>query len=209
MLDFQEFFTACTGTWKTERIYHYPLASEVERSYTEFTANPLAFDRKYAICTAAMPLHSLAGEEAISLSPGFGISFNTVSETGEKVSMTLAALFVPDRAIVAPDLLPVDALAPALPGASLVPETAETVRGWYLRDEGYSESGAIAGKFTYLPSRSTLEMTTYYSRSVAVDQMRFVSPDLRVRTIVTYQRPGAGIVPTEINLIGFGMERRG
>jgi hypothetical protein len=89
-----------------------------------------------------------------------------------------------------------------------VPECTEVVRGWYLRDEGYSESGSVGGKFTYLPSRETLEMTTYYSRSVAVDQMRFISPDLRTRTIFTYKYPEPGEVPSQITLVGFGMERR-
>jgi hypothetical protein len=82
------------------------------------------------------------------------------------------------------------------------------IQGLYLRDEGYSEAGAVAGRFTYLPTRQTLEMTTYYKRSAAVDQMRLVAPDLRTRTIVTYQRPESGEIPTVIDLIGFGVERR-
>ena len=47
-------------------------------------------------------------------------------------------------------------------------------------------------------------MTTYYRRSVAVDQMRILAPDLRLRTIVTYQRPEANELPTMIDLVGFG-----
>jgi hypothetical protein len=85
---------------------------------------------------------------------------------------------------------------------------SEVLQGFYLRDQGYSETGAIAGRFTYQPTRQTLEMTTYYRRSVAVDQMRFVAPDLRLRTIVTYQRPEPGQTPTVIDLVGFGVERR-
>jgi hypothetical protein len=83
------------------------------------------------------------------------------------------------------------------------------IQGFYLRDEGYSEAGAIAGRFTYQPTRQTLEMITYYRRSVAVDQMRIVTPDLRIRTIITYQRPQSNDQPpTVIDLIGFGTERK-
>ncbi len=91
MLNFQEFFTACSGQWTTERMYHLVLEGQVKRSYTEFRVEPI---------------------------------------------------------------------------------------------------------------------TTYYRRSVAVDQMRLVAPDLRLRTIVTYQRPTAGEPPSVIDLVGFGVERK-
>ena len=52
-------------------------------------------------------------------------------------------------------------------------------------------------------------MTTYYRRSVAVDQMRLVSPDLRIRTIVTYKRPEIREEPPSIiDLVGFGVEHK-
>lgn len=120
--------------------------------------------------------------------------------------MSLTALFVPDRYITSqttsePIPLPLAAQVP-------LQLNGEVIQGFYLRDQGYSEGGAIAGRFTYQPARQTLEMTTYYNRSVAVDQMRFVNPDLRLRTIVTYERPQDGSMPTVINLIGFGVERK-
>ena len=147
----------------------------------------------------------MARVDANSLLPGFAIAFNTRSETGETLSMSLQALFVPD-ACVTPDTVIQEI---PLPTAAAVDVTAETIRGFYLRDEGYSEAGAIAGRFTYQPTRQTLEMTTYYKRSVAVDQMRIVTPDLRLRTIITYQRP-ANIEepPSTIDLVGFGVERK-
>ena len=74
--------------------------------------------------------------------------------------------------------------------------------------ESDSEAGAVKSRFTYLPTRQTLEMTTYYRRSVAIDQMRLVAPDLRLRTIITYKRPESGGEPTVIDLVGFGVEQR-
>ncbi len=213
MLSFQDFFTRCTGLWKTERIYHFILKNESERSYTEFQVSALNFVDKQQILAAAAG-STLAGM-ALTLTddatrhhcPGFAIAFDTESETGEKVSMSLQALFVPDEYVTRPDGL---APLPLLPLAAQVDMSphSEVIQGFYLRDEGYSETGAIAGRFTYQPTRQTLEMTTFYSRSVAVDQMRFVAPNLRMRTIVTYQRPAVDEVPTVIDLMGFGVERK-
>ncbi len=208
MLSIEDFFAACSGLWKTERVYHYPLKEEIERSYTEFQVESLTANEKHLISAAFIPPEFFKASHPVDRTYGFGISFETLSETGEEVSMRLKALFVPDNFLVNPEKLPVDPTAPGIPLAAVLPDTAELIKGFYLRDEGYSESGAITGRFTYLPSRQTLEMTTYYSRSVAVDQMRLMSPQLRLRTIVTYQRPAPGVVPTTINLVGFGMERR-
>ncbi|MEW6496235.1 MAG: phycobiliprotein lyase, partial [Cyanobacteriota bacterium] len=114
-------------------------------------------------------------------------------------------LFIPDAYVVHNEML---AEVPQMPIAAQVPDAEEVIQGYYLRDEGYSEVGAVKSRFTYIPSRQTLEMTTYYQRSVAVDQMRFVTPDLRLRTIVTYKRPESSEPPTVIDLVGFGIERR-
>lgn len=209
MLNFQDFFTACTGLWKTERIYHSVLQGQIERSYTEYRVESLTSEQKQQILSLSqLKVSNVALTQPTSediLTPGFAIAFDTVSETGEQVSMSLKALFIPDN-YVSSDQIPAD--APPLPVAAQVSPTEEVIRGFYLRDEGYSEAGAVISRFTYLPTRQTLEMTTYYRRSVAVDQMRMVSPDLRIRTIITYQRPDANEIPTIIDLVGFGVERR-
>jgi hypothetical protein len=209
MLNFQDFFTACTGLWKTERIYHSILQGEVERSYTEYRVESLTGDQKQAILSLSelggikVDMAQVKSDERVC--PGFAIAFDTVSESGEQVSMSLKALFIPDAYVISNQM---SADAPPLPMAAQVPATQEVIEGFYLRDEGYSEAGAVASRFTYLPSRQTLEMTTYYRGSVAVDQMRLVAPDLRIRTIITYQRPESGEAPTVIDLVGFGVERR-
>ncbi len=216
MLTFQDFFIACDGLWTTERTYHSVLEDAIERSYTEFRAETLNQAEKQKILVGTTPTDSTfsgikidveRGMNDPSACPGFAIAFETRSETGEEVSMSLTALFVPDTYVTGQtaefDPIP-------FPLAAQVPldSTGEGIQGFYLRDKGYSEGGAIAGRFTYQPTRQTLEMTTYYNRSVAVDQMRFVKPNLRLRTIVTYERPQDGSMPTVINLIGFGVERK-
>ena len=208
MLNIQDFFTACTGVWKTERTYHYMLAGEIERSYTEFRVRGITSAQKQQILSTSV-LNGikieLASNDQISQLPGFAIAFDTRSETGETVSMSLKALFVPNDYIQLNESL--TEIPP--PVAAQIDPSGEVIKGFYLRDEGYSEAGAVLGRFTYQPIRQTLEMTTYYRRSVAVDQMRLVSPDLRLRTIVTYQRPeNVAEPPTVIDLVGFGVEYR-
>lgn len=212
MLDFEAFFTACVGSWKTERIYHSTQTGEVERSYTEYQVEALTEAAKQQILQVAQSIDTKGGiqvdlaqvNENSNCCPGFAIAFDTVSEKGERVSMKLKALFVPDSCVLSTAAIEM----PALPlVAQVAPDsTPELIQGFYLRDEGYSEAGTIAGRFTYQPIRQTLEMTTHYRRSVAVDQMRIVSPELRLRTIVTYERPTTGEPPTVITLVGFGVE---
>jgi CpeS-like protein len=213
MLSFQDFFINCAGFWKTERTYHFVSENEVERSYTEFRAETLDQDIKQQLLAKSSSDNDAFSGIKIDLeramhdptaSPGFAVSFDTRSEKGEEVSMTLKALFVPDAFVTTACDLP----AMPLPITAQVDTDSDVIQGFYLRDQGYSELGAIAGRFTYQPTRQILEMTTYYNRSVAVDQMRFVSPVLRLRTIVTYQRPTDGSMPTVITLVGFGMEQK-
>jgi CpeS-like protein len=206
MLTLVDFFKACTGTWVSERTYHFPQSNEIERSHTEFQVDALDPADRRRILTLTLP--AMTGQPLDSIAaaadcPGFAIAFDTLSEKGERVGMNLTALFVPEA------YLPIAADGPPLPAAAQVSADAALLRGYYLRDEGYSEAGAIAGQFTYQPSRQILEMTTVYARSVAVDQMRLVSPNTRLRTIVTYQKPtAADVAPTEIVLIGFGLEQK-
>jgi hypothetical protein len=208
MLKFEDFFTACTGRWTTERTYHYVLEGQVERSYTDYQVTAIAPAQKQQILSLSatsgikVDAAKITNQEEL---PGFAIAFDTRSETGATVSMSLQALFVPD-VYVASDAVMTE-MPPPL--AAQVDPFGEVIKGFYLRDQGYSEAGAIAGRFTYQPMRQTLEMTTYYRRSIAVDQMRLVSPDLRLRTIVTYQRPETIEEPPRIiDLVGFGAEHK-
>jgi hypothetical protein len=217
MLSFPDFFTACSGRWTTERTYHYTLKNEIERSHTEFTVQPLEKAYKQNIISSLSGGTQEKGEEPqVAVAelteaqngeiPGFSIHFDTISETGEQVSMSLNALFVPDRYMSSHGW---DASPIPIPAAAEVSDRDdEVIRGYYLRDQGYSETGAIAGRFTYQPSRQALEMTTFYRRSVAVDRMRFIGPNQRLRTIITYERPQDNQPPTTVNLVGFGLEQR-
>ncbi len=212
MLEFNQFFRACSGFWQIERTYHDLLSGEIERSHTEYQVDSLAEVQKQELLSAS-PLNNnlIVGRDALVSQPtsqgfpGFSIAFNTISEKGEQVSMSLKALFIPYSYVQNYDLFTNKEIPPV---AAQLPITEEVIQGFYLRDEGYSESGAIQSSFTYLPSRQTLEMLTFYRRSIAIDQMRLVSDGLRLRTIITYQKPEPGEIPSVISLVGFGIEKR-
>ncbi len=221
MLSFEQFFSDCVGSWSTERIYHSLSETDIERSHTKFQVDALTSVDKQKMLSGLPAQENVPGEVSFSPKflasivavdsdsadmpcPGFAISFDTKSEKGEVVAMSLNALFVPEAYF---STASGGAVVP-LPLASQVDVYDGLVQGVYLRDRGYYEASAIAGWFTYQPTRQTLEMTTYYARSVAVDQMRFVTPTLRLRTIVTYQRPEDGQPPSVIDLIGFGVEHK-
>jgi hypothetical protein len=118
MLCVKDFFAACIGRWKTERIYHYPQQGEVDRSYTEFNVEILTSPEKHQISSAFIPGEFFRGEKLIEQAYVFAIGFETKSETGEAVSMRLKALFVPDSYIVYSDQLPKDPAAPGQPLAA-------------------------------------------------------------------------------------------
>ncbi|MGF1538171.1 MAG: phycobiliprotein lyase [Elainellaceae cyanobacterium] len=220
MLSFEQFFSDCVGSWTTERTYHATLTGEVERSHTKFQVNALTSVDKQKIISGLSSSEEIPGHISFSSEllasvvalksgqndmpcPGFSIAFDTESEKGETVAMDLNALFIPDvyfsmETKGSPFVLP--------PAAQVEPQS-DLVQGIYLRDRGYFDASAIAGWFTYQPTRQTLEMTTYYSKSVAVDQMRSITPALRIRTIVTYQR-SEGEPPSVIDLVGFGVEHK-
>ncbi len=213
MLSFQEFFVWCAGQWTTERTYHHLDRGAVERSHTDYGVTPLSLPEKQQLLAANGDFDRVLARDRLAMVaediPGFAIAFATVSATGEGTAMSLKALFVPEA--LAP--IPWEAM-PALP-ATVQATThattgeAELVRGYYLRDVGYSEAGAIAGYFTYSPARHALEMTTFYRRSVAVDRMQFASRDVRFRAIVTYRRPASNAIPpSDITLTGVGVEQR-
>jgi hypothetical protein len=151
MLNFQDFFAACSGFWTTQRTYHSTLTSEVERSYTEYRVTPLIMVEKQEILVvnqagllnAGIQLDSDKLLDSEAACPGFAISFETRSETGEEVSMSLQALFIPDLYVAAPAAI---ALPPSPIAAQVTMEPgSEVLQGFYLRDQGYSETGAIAG----------------------------------------------------------------
>jgi hypothetical protein len=176
---FQDFFVCCTGTWKTERTYHYLTRREVERSRTEFTVRPLILDVKVKV----MADNGRTPPPDLDKMPGFHLAFETVSEKGEFVSQEINLLFVPTT----------DTSSPILEGD-------------YLRDRAYEEAKPMVAHFCFNSDSRELLMTTHYTRVVSVDSITLVNPTLRLRKIVNYHRPPVGQPLEKVALVGFGVE---
>ncbi len=176
---FQAFFDQCVGAWKTERTYHYLMNQAVERSHTDFVIDRLRSEQKHKVLADN-------GYEptAVEALPGFHLAFDTVSETGERVSQALNMLFVPKT------------------------EAAELLTGDYLRDRAYEEARPMISQFRFNAETRELLMTTTYTRVISVDSITLVNPRLRIRRILNYRRPAADEPLQEVVLVGFGVEQK-
>ncbi|MGF1478777.1 MAG: phycobiliprotein lyase [Cyanophyceae cyanobacterium] len=177
---FHRFFDCCVGSWVTERTYHYLASREVERSRTEFVIHPLTAERK----TKVLSDNQYAPTPELGNLPGYNLGFHTVSETGEEVSQNLNILFVPKQ------------------------EQDLVIKGDYLRDRAYEEAKPIVSHFRFDSRTNELLMTTNYTRVVAVDSITLINSELRIRKIVTYQRPPLGEELKNVVLVGFGVEQK-
>ena len=179
-ISFGNFFECCAGTWIAERTYHYLKHDEVERSHTEFTIVPLSAADK----TKVLADNQYVPPADLDGAPGFHLDFETISEAGEEVAQSLNFLFVSRQSD---------------PGLTT---------GDYLRDRAYEEARPIVSQFRYHSNDRELVMTTNYTRVVSVDSITLINPQLRIRKIVTYERPREGEPLDRVVLVGFGVERK-
>ncbi len=177
---FQAFFHACVGTWVTERTYHYLAQQEIERSHTEFVIHPATEVVKAQILAD----NQQSTDQDLGTLPGYQLAFETVSETGERVSQQLSFLFVP-RKIELP-----------------------MIEGDYLRDRAYEEAKPMVSHFRYDTRTRELLMTTTYTRVVSVDSITLINPHLRIRKILNYRRPLTDQLLDQVVLAGFGVEQK-
>ena len=177
---FQQFCNDCIGKWTTERTYHYLTHQQVERSSTEFSVNDLDINSKAKVLRE----NSYYDVDDLDRLPGFSLGFYTISETGEEVSQYLSLIFIPKRKI------------------------KTVLEGDYLRDRAYEEAKPMVSRFHFFPARKELLMTTYYTRIVSVDSITLVSPNVRIRKIINYQRPPSGEPLQNVVLAGFGVEQK-
>ncbi|MGB3536081.1 MAG: phycobiliprotein lyase [Microcoleaceae cyanobacterium] len=177
---FKTFFDRCVGSWVTERTYHYLRQQEVERSHTEFIIHPVSSEIKAQVLAD----NEISVDQDLAELPGYKLAFQTVSETGERVSQQLNLLFVPRKM------------------------EDSMIEGDYLRDRAYEEDKPMVSHFRFNPLTRELLMTTNYTRIVSVDSIQMVNPNLRIRKILNYQRPPENQPLEQVVLAGFGVEQK-
>lgn len=173
------------GAWNSQRTYHYLSPNDPqsrEESQTTFDVERLSPPQVSAVLLAngAVPGDAASAQ-------GFRVSFLTRMASQE-------------------------ALVRAGTNVAFMPEDVEegTVRGAYYRDVGYEEGGPVKARFVFDEGINQLQMTTWYSKVVSVDEIRLVDDRLRLRRIVNYRRPEREDMPlTDAMLVGYGVEVKG
>lgn len=173
------------GAWNSQRTYHYlspGIPQSREESQTTFDVERLASTQVSSVLNAngAVPGDANSAE-------GFRVSFLTrMANQDELVRAGTNLAFVPERVV------------------------GGRVEGAYYRDVGYEEGGPVKARFVFDAGISQLQMTTWYSKVVSVDEIRLINETLRLRRIINYRRPereDMGLV--DAMLIGYGVEVKG
>lgn len=181
---FRAFFAAMPGPWNSQRTYHYMYPGQQEREESQTTYD---VERITPTQIAAVLDANAAAPKDAALAEGFRVSYLTRMASQE-------------------------ALVRSATNLAFVPETARAgaLEGAYYRDVGYEEAGPITARFVFDVARSELQMTTYYTKIISVDEIRLVNNRTRLRRIINYRHPKKDGDPlTEPALIGFGVERKG
>lgn len=187
---FRDYFSAMSGTWNSDRTYHYVPERRRESSQTTFTVSRLSHPALETVLDSNGILSSTLSPAERTYCEGFRVGFLTKMESSATLVESATNLaFVPSN-IDTGDM--------------------EVVTGNYYRDLGYEEKGPVAAKFVFDPAVMNLTMTTYYTRVVSVDEIHLINAEVRLRKIVNYKRPSKDDAPlSEVLLVGFGVEHKG
>lgn len=185
MDEFVNFFSAQSGSWDSERTYHYTDARPGrEDSATTFDVQRLS-DAQVRDVLVSNGDSAMFDEGAAKAAQGFRVSFVTkMASQDELVKSATDLAFLP---------LDVD---------------GGIVSGLYFRDLGYEEAAPIKARFNFDAAKRTLNMITRYTRVVSVDAITLVNEGMRLRNIVNYARPPDGMPLRDPVLVGFGVEKK-
>lgn len=185
MDEFVNFFAAQTGSWDSQRTYHYTGSQPGrEESSTTFDVERLTQAQVRNVLESNGDL-AVFDEAGMEQAQGFRVSFVTkMASQDELVQNSTDLAFVP------------------------VDVEGGTVSGFYFRNLGYEEAKPIKAKFNFDSAKRTLNMITKYTKVVSVDAISLVNEGVRLRNIVNYARPPDGMPLRDPVLVGFGIEKK-
>ncbi len=183
---FRVFFTAMNGSWNSERTYHYTRERTRESSQTTFDVTRLSKIAVEAVLASNNETAIFTPQEQ-AYSEGFNVSFLTRMESEKELVRSSTNLAFVPRSVSEDGI----------------------IEGDYYRDLGYEEAAPIAATFMFDSKKKELNMTTYYTKVVSVDQITLVNANVRLRKIVNYVRPKSKEDPlVHPLLVGFGVESK-
>lgn len=182
---FKDFFSLMPGSWNSERTYHYITPGQQqtrEESQTTFDVERITPEQIEAVLASNKSFGGSSSE-----AEGFRVSFLTrMASQDELVRSGTNLAFIPESG------------------------SATTVEGSYYRDLGYEDSGPVKSRFVFNAEQKQLQMTTFYTKVVSVDEIRLINDGLRLRRIINYRRPKNDSDPlVDPMLVGYGVECKG
>lgn len=181
---FVQFFVEQSGSWNSQRTYHYLLDGGREDSVTTFDVSRLTSEQVSEVL-AVNGDAALYNDVTRNKAQGFQVSFLTqMASQDELVRSSTNLAFIPTSVV------------------------GGIVRGKYYRLLGYEESAPQKADFNFDAGKKQLNMITYYTRVVSVDEITLSNPVTRIRKIINFVRPPQGQPLTRPILVGFGVETK-
>ena len=164
-MDISQFVAQSLGHWRSQRSAHHMIFSNFEAVRSEIDILAIAPDAAevVALCKSYDIDHTLA------VAP-FRMAWEGQSDWDE------------DN----PDMKGTCILVP-------IPDSHNSHKGKLLRDQGYAETVAAVGEYTFTEEGMFI-LETPYDRAMAEERIWFVNPNLRLRVSLIKTSGGTGVV---------------
>jgi phycoerythrin-associated linker protein len=162
-MDIQEFVAQSIGCWKSQRSAHHLAFSHFEA--IQSTIDIVALPMNDPAVTALCKDYNT--ELSAIISP-FRMTWEGETDWDENITKGTCIL-VP------------------------VPDVDRPQQGKLLRDQGYAEEMAAAGRY-YITEDQTFVLVTEYDRAAAEEKIWFVNPNVRCRVSLIKTITGTGVV---------------
>ncbi len=163
-MDITQFVEQSLGHWRSQRSAHHMIFSHFEavRSEIDIMAIPPDNEEVIALC------NSYNINPTLAVSP-FRMAWEGQSDWDDEN----------------PDIKGTCILVP-------IPDPNVPNKGRLLRDQGYAETVAAVGEYTF--TDDTFVLITPYDRAAAEERIWFVNPNLRLRVSLIKTSEGTGVV---------------
>ena len=163
-MDITEFVGNSIGRWRSQRSAHHLAFGHFEAVESEIEIVSLSVDDPAVIDLCK--LHNIDPQLAVA---PFRVSWDGQSDWDENEVLKGSCVLAP------------------------IPDPDQVNRGKLLRDQGYAETMAAAGDYTFTED-GTFVLITAYDRAAAEEKIWFVNPNVRCRVSLIKTSAGTGVV---------------
>lgn len=165
IMDITQFVEQSLGHWRSQRSAHHMIFSHFEAVRSEIDIMAIAPDDAEVVALCK----SYDIDPAHAVAP-FRMAWAGESDWDEEnVEIKGTCILVP------------------------IPDSHKPTKGKLLRDQGYAETVAAVGEYTFT-EEGMFVLETPYDRAVAEERIWFVNPNLRLRVSLIKTSGGTGVV---------------